>query len=79
MRYEEERDERAGRGLLLPPHEVRNQRLRLAAEMLALALRETAGLPVRQQTQVREAMKALTSVTQWCEHHARDGSYTTHS
>jgi hypothetical protein len=53
----------------LDPHQVRNERLKLASDMLALTLRDIALLPTKQQ-QVRLAMRALTDVQQWCKTHA---------
>jgi hypothetical protein len=62
------RDEHAG--LRLPATQVRDERLRIASEMLALTLKETALLPVRQQEQVRLAMRALVDVQTWCKAHS---------
>jgi hypothetical protein len=56
-------------GLRLPATQIRDERLRIASEMLALTLRDTALLPVRQQERVREAVKALQAVQQWCRDH----------
>jgi hypothetical protein len=56
-------------GLRLPATQVRDERLRIASEMLALTLKDTALLPVRQQERVREAVKALQAVRQWCRDH----------
>jgi hypothetical protein len=56
-------------GLRIPAVRVRDERLRIASEMLALTLRDTALLPVRQQQQVRQAVRALQEVTQWCRTH----------
>jgi hypothetical protein len=60
-------------GLRMPATQVRDARLQIAAEMLSLTLRDTALLPVRQQQQVREVVKALREVQQWCKtHHNRE-------
>ena len=56
-------------GLRIPSAKVRDERLRIASEMLALTLRDTALLPVRQQQQVRQAVRALQEVQQWCRSH----------
>jgi hypothetical protein len=56
-------------GLRLPPEQVRNKRLELATDMLALTLKEVGLLPVKQQEQVRAAMRNLTDVQQWCQRH----------
>jgi hypothetical protein len=67
-----EYDERGVVGMRQPPEWVRDQRLQLATDMLALALRDVAVLPTRQQEQVRLAMKALVDVQQWCRAHAQE-------
>jgi hypothetical protein len=56
-------------GLRLPATQVRDERLRIAADMLALTLKETAVLPTRQQEDVREAVKRLQAVQHWCKAH----------
>lgn len=60
-------------GLRLPATQVRDERLRIASEMLALTLKDTALLPVRQQQQVRQAVRALQEVQQWCKTHRVGG------
>jgi hypothetical protein len=60
-------------GLRLPATQIRDERLRIASELLALTLRDTALLPVRQQERVREAVKALQAVQQWCKTHHGGG------
>jgi hypothetical protein len=61
-------------GLRMPATQVRDERLRIAAEMLSLTLKDTALLPVRQQQQVRQAVKALHEVQQWCKMHSGGGT-----
>jgi hypothetical protein len=61
-------------GLRLPATQVRDARLRIASEMLALTLKDTALLPVRQQQQVRQAVKALHEVQQWGKAHSVGGT-----
>jgi hypothetical protein len=56
-------------GLRLPPDQVRQKRIELASEMLALSLREAAGWPVAEQQKLRTAMRCLADVRQWCKHH----------
>jgi hypothetical protein len=56
-------------GLRLPATQVRDERLQIAAEMLALTLKEAALLPTRQQEDVREAVKRLQAVQHWCKAH----------
>ena len=65
-------DEHAG--LRMPQAQIRDERLRIASEMLALTLKDTALLPVRQQQQVRQAVKALHEVQQWCKIHRGGGT-----
>jgi hypothetical protein len=60
-------------GLRLPATQVRDARLQIASEMLSLTLKDTALLPVRQQQQVRQAVKALHEVQQWCKIHSAGG------
>jgi hypothetical protein len=60
-------------GLRLPATQVRDARLQIAAEMLSLTLKDTALLPVRQQQQVRQAVKALHEVQRWCKIHSGGG------
>jgi len=59
-----------------PPHlpavQIRDEWFKLVCDMLALALRGVATLPVRQQQQVRAAMKALADVQTWCKAHAAE-------
>lgn len=57
-------------GWRMSPQQVHQERLKIAVEMLALNLKETALLPVKQQQQVRQAMTALTDVWQWCQRQA---------
>jgi hypothetical protein len=54
----------------MDPQQVRNERLKIARELLALTLRDVAVLPTRQQEQVRQAMRNLTDVQQWCRTHS---------
>ena len=61
-------------GLRLPQAKVRDERLRIASEMLALTLRDAATMPVHQQQQVRQAVKALHEVRQWCKNHSSEKS-----
>ncbi len=56
-------------GLRLPTTKVRDERLRIASEMLALTLKDLALLPVKQQQYVRQAVRALQEVQQWCRAH----------
>ena len=65
-----ERSEYAG-GLRLPAPQVLTERIKIATDMLVLALRETALLPVREQEQVRLAVRALQEVQAWCKRHAQ--------
>jgi hypothetical protein len=65
-------DEHAG--LRMSQAQVRDARLQIAAEMLSLTLKDTALLPVRQQQQVRQAVKALHEVQQWCKTHKSEYS-----
>jgi hypothetical protein len=51
------------------PHQVRDERLKIASELLALNIHETALLPVAQQEKLRIAMRCLTDVQTWCRHH----------
>ena len=55
------------------PHQARDERFKIATELLALNLREAATWPTRQQEQLRLAMKALTDVQQWCKRHGPGG------
>jgi|SoiMethySBSTD1v2_1073268.scaffolds.fasta_scaffold585596_1 hypothetical protein len=57
-------------GFRLPASQVLDERLRIASDMLLLALRDTAVLPTPQQEQVRRAVKALQAVQAWCKRHA---------
>jgi hypothetical protein len=57
-------------GLRLPASQVRDERLRIALEMLSLTLRDAAVLPTQQQEQVREAVTALQAVQRWCKAHS---------
>jgi hypothetical protein len=61
-------------GLRMPATQVRDERLRIAAEMLSLTLKDTALLPVRQQQPVRQAVKALHEVQQWGKAHSVGGT-----
>ena len=61
-------------GLRLPATTVRDERLKIASELLALTLRDTALLPTRQQEDVREAVKRLQAVRQWCQTHRGGGT-----
>jgi len=61
-------------GPRMPATQVRDERLQIASEMLALTLKETALLPVRQQQQVRQAVQALHEVQQWCKNHSSEKS-----
>jgi hypothetical protein len=54
----------------MDPQQVRNERLKIASDLLALTLRDIAVLPTRQQEQVRQAMRNLVEVQQWCRDHA---------
>jgi hypothetical protein len=63
------RDDHPG-GLRLPAATVLAERLRIASDMLLLALRDAAVLPTRQQEDVREACKRLAAVQAWCKVHA---------
>jgi hypothetical protein len=56
----------------LPASQIRDERLKLVTDVLALTLRDVATLPVPQQKQVCLAMKALTDVQQWCRAHAHN-------
>jgi hypothetical protein len=56
-------------GLRLSPRQVRDERLRIASDMLALTLRDAAGMPVPQQEDLREAVKRLQRVQAWCSEH----------
>ena len=56
-------------GLRLPASKVRDERIRVASELLALTLKDLALLPVKQQQYVREAVRALQQVQQWCKTH----------
>jgi len=56
-------------GRRLPAPQIRDERLKMASELLALTLRETALLPTRQQEDVREAVKRLQAVQRWCKDH----------
>jgi hypothetical protein len=60
-------------GLRIPATQVRDERLKIATEMLTLTLRETALLPARQQEDVREAVKRLQAVQEWCKAHHSSG------
>jgi len=51
------------------PHDVRDARLRLAAEMLALLVAEVRCLPVLQQRQLRTAVQAVRALQAWCADH----------
>ena len=56
-------------GLRMPQAAIRDARLKIASDLLALTLKETALLPVAQQQRVRQAVRALTEVQQWCKAH----------
>jgi hypothetical protein len=64
-----EKAERAG-GLRLPASTVLAERLRIASDMLSLTLKEAVLLPVREQEQVRLAVRALQEVQAWVKLHA---------
>jgi hypothetical protein len=68
-----EKAERAG-GLRLPASTVLAERLRIASDMLSLTLKEAALLPVREQEQVRLAVRALQEVQAWCKRHVNGGT-----
>jgi hypothetical protein len=58
----------------LDPQQIRNERIKIASDLLALTLRDVAVLPVAQQQRVRQAVKALVEVQQWClAHKGSDG------
>jgi hypothetical protein len=61
-------------GLRLPATQIRDERLKIASELLSLTLKETALLPTRQQEDVREAVKRLQRVQQWCRAHTSGGT-----
>jgi hypothetical protein len=56
-------------GRRTPPHEIRDGRIKVSLELLQLMLRDVAGLPVLAQADVREAVKRLQRVQEWCQHH----------
>jgi hypothetical protein len=60
-------EERTPAGLRLPARQVRDERLRVSMDLLQLMLRDIAVLPTRQQEDVREAVKRLQRVQQWCQ------------
>jgi hypothetical protein len=49
---------------------VRDERLKMSVDMLQLALKDVATLPTTQQQHVREAVRRLQAVQQWCKTHA---------
>lgn len=57
-------------GWRMPAATIRDQRLKLASDMLALTLRDVATMPTPQQEAVREAVKHLQRVQAWCQSHA---------
>jgi hypothetical protein len=57
-------------GLRLPANQVLDERLRIAADMLLLSLRDAALLPTGQQEALREAVTRLQAVQQWVKRHA---------
>ena len=69
MAEKAERSEYAG-GLRLPAPQVLDERLRIASDMLALTLRDAAGLPTGQQDALREAVTRLQAVQAWVKLHA---------
>jgi hypothetical protein len=60
-------------GSILRPQEVRDERLKLATDLLALVVRDVAVLPAMQQAHVREAVKRLQQVQAWCAAHRHTG------
>jgi hypothetical protein len=56
-------------GPRLPQATIRDERLKLATEMIALTHKDVGLMLVKQQEQVRLAMKALTDVQTWCKRH----------
>ena len=64
------RNETSYSGLRLPADRIRDERLKIAQDMLALSLRDTAAvLPVRVQQLMRRAVLALREVEAWCQRH----------
>lgn len=57
----------------MDPYQIRDERLKVSVDMLALTLKDIALLPTKQQEQVRLAMRALIDVQQWCKRHASGG------
>jgi hypothetical protein len=53
----------------LAPHQIRNERIAIAYDMVLRTLRDTASLPVREQQSLREVVKHLQHLTQWCRTH----------
>jgi hypothetical protein len=54
-------------GWQMPAKQARDERFKIATEMLALNMKEIALLPTQQQEQVRLAMQALLKVQEWCK------------
>jgi hypothetical protein len=54
----------------MPAQKIREGRITVSLELLQLALRDIAGLPAMQQEDVREAVKRLQSVQEWCKAHS---------
>ena len=52
------------------PHQIRNERLAIAHEMVLKTLHEAAGFPVPQQQALREVVKHLQALQTWCRTHA---------
>jgi len=52
------------------PHQIRNERLAIAHEMVLKTLHEAAGFPVPQQQALREVVKHLQALQTWCRIHA---------
>lgn len=60
-------------GWRMPAPQIRDGRLKVSVELLQLALRDIAGLPATQQAAIREAVKHLQAVQEWCQHHGPGG------
>jgi hypothetical protein len=55
----------------MPAAQARDERFKIATELLALNLRETATWPVAEQEKMRAIMRNLSDLQQWAKRHGQ--------
>lgn len=66
-------EERMPAGRLMPPYQVRDERLAIALHMLQLTVTEGAAWPVAAQQMLRQAVRAVQRLQAWCKAHGPQG------